>query len=96
MSRQQNSPITMIAGEALAAWRNIKADGKYADAGEAGVGITQAAAANGVPVLVRPHNHGGTCKITAAGAFSAGATLYSAADDFTLTCDWIRVAQLAA
>jgi len=80
MSRQQDSPITIIAGEALAAFRNVKVDGTYADAGYAGIGITQAAAANGAAVMVRPHNHGGTCKITAAGPFSAGATLYSAAD----------------
>lgn len=83
MSRQQDSPITLIAGEALAAYRRVKLSvGKavYADAGEPGVGVTEAAVADAGVASIRLLSHGGTFKVTAAGTFALNAILYGAAD----------------
>jgi len=83
MSQQRNSPASFTAGEAIAAFRRVKISGAtvvYADAGEVGIGVAQAAAANGATVTIRTHCHGGTFKVMAAGPFSAGATLYGAAN----------------
>jgi hypothetical protein len=83
MSRQQDSPISFVTGEAIAAYRRVKVSGStvvYADAGEAGIGVVQAYTASGGIAQVRQHDHGGTFKVMAAGVFAAGATLYGAAD----------------
>lgn len=82
MSRQQDSPITLIAGEALEAFRRVKISDStavYADSGDRGNGTVQAYTASGSPALIRMDIEG-TSKMTAAGTFSAGATLYSADD----------------
>lgn len=83
MSKQQSSPITMTTAEAIEPFRRVKISGStvvYADAGEVGIGVSQAYAASGAAVQLRTHCAGGTFKVTAAGPFSAGATLYGAAD----------------
>ncbi|HOR28493.1 MAG TPA: DUF2190 family protein [Candidatus Sumerlaeota bacterium] len=86
MSQQQGSPASFIAGEALEAYRRVKLDTGsgtnvvYADAGEAAIGVTVEKVASGDPVAVRLNKHGGTHKVTAAGSFAVGATLYGAND----------------
>jgi len=83
MSRQQDSPISLVAGEALNAFCRVKVSGTtvvYAAAGQAGIGVVQAYTASGALAAIRCHQHGGTVKVRAAGAFSAGATLYGAAN----------------
>ena len=84
MSQQCDSPKTFIAGEILAAWRRVKITAaqtvSYADCGNYGIGVTQAAAASAANVDVRLDNHGGTHKVTADGVISAGAAIYSADD----------------
>lgn len=81
--------LTLQAGEALAAHRRVKVESGtvadpvevvYADAGEQHIGTTEAAAADTTYVAVRPRNMDGSVLVTAAGAFSRGATLYGAAD----------------
>ncbi len=82
MSQQRNSPISFTAGEALEAFRRVKQSGAtvvYADAGERGIGTTQAKVANGGQALVRLDAEGSS-KMTAAGTFAAGAVLYPADD----------------
>lgn len=72
---------TFVAGEDLLAFRQVKlSSGEvvYADAGEAGIGYASTAVNDGQPVnvnLLRP-----TVKVTAAGAITAGAAVYAAAD----------------
>lgn len=86
MSQQQGSPVSFIAGEALEAYRRVKLDSGsgtnvvYADAGEAAIGVTVEKVASGDSVGVRLNKHGGTHKLTAAGTFAVGATLYGAND----------------
>jgi hypothetical protein len=82
MSKQTNVPISITAGEALAAFRCVKPFGStvvYADAGDVPVGITQAVAASGAEAVLRSFSEG-TCKVMAADSFSAGARLYVADD----------------
>jgi hypothetical protein len=82
MSKQQNSPCSFTAGEALEAFRRVKMSGAtvvYADAGERGFGTTQAYVANGGQATIRLDTEG-TAKMTAAGTFAAGATVYAADD----------------
>jgi hypothetical protein len=88
MAVQRNSPLSFVAGEALSEFRRVKIspDKKvyYADAAEAGVGVTQnpisaAELAAGVAVAVRFDTEG-TSKMTASAAISAGAKVYAAAD----------------
>jgi len=82
MSQQRNSPASFTAGEALEAFRRVKQSGAtvvYADAGERGIGTTQAYVANAGQALVRMDGEG-TSKMTAAGTFAVGATLYPADD----------------
>jgi hypothetical protein len=72
----------MTAGEDLEAFRRVKQSGAtavYADAGERGFGTTQAAVASGGQAAIRMDGDG-TSKMTAAGTFAAGATLYPADD----------------
>lgn len=87
MSTQvQNGMVAFTAGEALAAYRRVKRSSGsgssvvYADANEACIGVTQAAAASGESVTVRLLSDAGTFKVTAAGAFSVGDKLFPAAD----------------
>jgi hypothetical protein len=83
MSKQCDSPISIVTGEAINAFCRVKLSGAtviYADAGEAGIGTVQEYTANGAMACIRLHGHGGTHKVRAAGTFSAGATLYGAAD----------------
>ena len=83
MARQQDSPISMLTGEAIEAFCRVKVSGAtviYADAGQAGIGVVQEYKASGAMACIRMHEHGGTCKVRAAGAFAVGATLYGAAD----------------
>ncbi|MEN6336089.1 MAG: hypothetical protein ABFE01_17690 [Phycisphaerales bacterium] len=83
MSKQSDSPITMTTGEAIEAFRRVKISGStvvYADAGEVGIGVGEAYAASGAALAIRTWCQGGTFKGVAAGAFSAGATIYGAAD----------------
>ena len=82
MSQQRNSPVSFTAGEALEAFRRVKQSGAtvvYADSGEKGIGTNQAYAASGASACIRLDTEG-TSKMTAAGAFSAGALLYPADD----------------
>jgi len=51
-----------------------------ADAGEAGIGVTEHAAGSGDIVTVRLNNHPGTVRIVANDTFAVGATLYGADD----------------
>jgi hypothetical protein len=73
---------TLTAGEALAAYRRVKLSSNtvvYSDAGENFIGITEDAAANGAGVAVGLLG-GRTFKCVAAGAVTAGADIYGAAD----------------
>lgn len=82
MSQQRNSPASFKAGEALEAFRRVKQSGAtvvYADKGERGFGTTQAYVASDDQAAVRMDGEG-TSEMTAAGTFSAGATLYPADD----------------
>lgn len=85
MSQQFNSPISLLAGEALAVFRFVKINGTtrelvYADAADLGIGITQEGVADTIAVAVREVHHGGSFKVEAAGAFAVGDYLYHAAD----------------
>ncbi|MDD3492357.1 MAG: DUF2190 family protein [Candidatus Thermoplasmatota archaeon] len=80
---------TFLAGEALAARRNVKLSPGtitnppeviYADAGEYGIGVVQFAAALGTPVAVKLWNDSGTFEVTAAKAIAEGAVVYAAND----------------
>ena len=74
---------TFTSGEALLAKRRVKISGAtvvYADAGEEYVGVTMADCASGADVSVKLRNAPGTFEVTAAGAYSAAAALYGAAD----------------
>jgi hypothetical protein len=82
-------PVTVQAGEALAQYRRVKIESGttedppevvYADAGEAAIGVTVDAAANGDLVAIVPVNMTGLQYVTAAGAFARGAALYADAD----------------
>lgn len=82
MSVQTNNPsIAITAGEALAAYRLIQQDGTYADGDSTvdHIGVNQFAQASGEEASVRLLT-AGTCKMTAAEAITAGATVYKAAD----------------
>lgn len=74
---------TFTSGEALAIYRRVKLSAGtvvYADAGDPYIGITQEAVAITQPVNIRLRTAAGTCKVTAAGTFSAAAQLYGADD----------------
>lgn len=80
---------TFIAGEALYARRRVKIEAGttsdppevvYADAGEAAIGITEYAVADGDRVAVRLTGQSGTAEFSSSGAFSRGAMLYAADD----------------
>lgn len=77
---------TFTATEALERFRRVKLTSgsgtavEYADAGEAFIGVTEAAAALGDPVTVRLKGDYGTFRMVAAGAVVVGSTIYGAAD----------------
>ena len=85
MSQQINGPtITLTAGEDLIAFRRVKISGStvlYADAGDPGIGVVQAAVdySEDSNATIRLDN-AGTSKMMASGAISAGANVYPAAD----------------
>ena len=86
MSQQVDSPMTFTATEALAIARRVKlttSSGtavEYADQGDWFVGVTQEAAAADGLISVKDKKDGGTMKVTADGAISAGADVYGADD----------------
>ena len=82
---QDNAGLkAFTSGEALAKHCRVKFGSTkvvtYADAGEAYIGITQHACANGDPVTVKLINASGTVRIQMAGTCDAGADLYGADD----------------
>ncbi len=86
MALQRNGPeLTFVASGALDAYRRVKLHAadptmvEYAGAGEAGPYVTQEKVADGDTVTVRKLIGCGTCRVSAAGAFANGATLYPAA-----------------
>ena len=85
MSQQIEGPtITMQAGEDLIAFRRVKMSGAtvvYADAGDSGIGTVQAVVdySEDASACIRLDN-AGTSKMTADGAITAGAAVYSADD----------------
>jgi len=77
-----NSPFTLTAGAAIAAFLRVKASGRtgyLAGASDYGVGTAIEGVASGKQVTVRLWEHGGTHKCVASAAISAGAKVYAAA-----------------
>jgi hypothetical protein len=76
--------LTRTAGEALAAYRRVKLNASqqavYADADDAGIGLTKYAAASGDPVGIKLDNHPGSRKVTCSAAVDVGDILYGADD----------------
>lgn len=73
---------SFTAGAALNPFLRVKLSSGtvvVAGAGEEYIGVTQQEAASGAQVSVKLRSGSGTVKVTAAGAFSAGADLYGAA-----------------
>jgi hypothetical protein len=82
VNTNQISPITLVAGAALAANRRVKlssGQAVYSGAGEDFIGVTEQAAASGSPVSIRLIGDG-TLKAECAGAVTAYAAVYGAAD----------------
>jgi|AntRauMFilla1563_2_1112583.scaffolds.fasta_scaffold00374_11 hypothetical protein len=82
-----NSKQTFIAGEALLYGRRVKISGGtavYADATDAGHGITQHGCASGSPIGVRLFNDTGSFGFEASGAIAAFAPFF-AGDDGTIS-----------
>lgn len=82
-SYENFGPLTATTGEAVEAYRRVKFSGGvlvYADAGEAHNGVTKYAAASGELVSYWPTNWPGVIPMTAAGAITAFADIYGAAD----------------
>ena len=82
MATQSDSPKSFLAGEAIAAFLRVKAYGRtayLADATDYGIGVAQIGVAISVDVEIRLDSHGGSSKMTASGAISAGAKVYAAA-----------------
>jgi len=86
MSQFNIGSKAFVAGEELEAYRRVKlstgsgSQVEYADAGEACIGITAAKAALGEHVSVDLKSSGRTFKMVAAGAISAGGSVYGAND----------------
>ena len=77
--------IEAVAAEALAKYRLVRLSGTerqvvYADAGEAGIGVTRAATASGDPVGVVLVTKQGSLPVVASGAISLNALVYPALD----------------
>ena len=82
MTVQSDSPKSFVAGEDLTAFKRVKLamrNAWLADAADYGVGVTQEAKSSGYNIDVRMYDHGGTLKMTASGAITAGAKVYAAA-----------------
>jgi len=85
MSQQSESPKTFQAGEDLVAFRRVTISGStviYADAEHRGIGVVQAVVdySEDANANIRLDNAGGSSKMMADGAISAGATVYAADD----------------
>ncbi len=85
MATQSESPFNRLAAAALSVFRLVKLSGasvvpNTATATDEPIGVTQAAYADAATAALRDIKHGGTHKVTAAGAISAGAKIYAAAD----------------
>ena len=86
MSQQVNGPeITMQAGEDLVAFRRVKISAAtvvYADSGETGIGVVQAAVdfSENANACIRLDNPAGTSEMMAAGIIAAGGAAYAAND----------------
>jgi hypothetical protein len=85
MSQQRTSPITLQAAEDLVAFRRVTISGStivYADAEHRGIGVVQAAVdySENASACIKLDNDGGTSKMMAGGAISAGADVYAADD----------------
>lgn len=86
MGSQENrdGSKAIVAAAALLEYRRVKLDGSqnlvYAGLGEGSIGTLEGAVALGVAGAVRLWSSPGTRKMVAAGAFSAGASIYGAAD----------------
>ena len=83
MTIQSESPKSFTAGENISAWLRVKAYGRtvyLADAVDYGIGVVQETKASGYQVDVRLDNHGGSSKMTASAAITAGQKVYAAAD----------------
>jgi hypothetical protein len=80
MSQQSESPKSITSGETLAAYRRVKLSGStvvYADSGERGIGVNQAVVStSGDEATIRLDNAGGTSKMMASGAITAGVKVY--------------------
>lgn len=82
----KESPISLIAGEALAAHRLVRLHAStagtvvYADSGERAIGVTLDLKASGDKTAVALLHGGCTLKVTAAGAIAANAVVYAAND----------------
>lgn len=79
----EGSKRTFTAGAALAARRRVKLSGAsvvYAGDEEDAIGVTEFAVALGEDVTIRLINTGGTFEVEAAGAITAGGSVYAAAD----------------
>jgi hypothetical protein len=79
----EGSKRTFTAGAALEPRRRVKLSGTsvvYAGDEEDAIGVTEFRAALGEDITVRLINAGGTFEVTAAGAITAGAAIYPAAD----------------
>lgn len=105
MSQQTELVKAFTATEALARYRRVRLTDssgvavEYADAGEPAIGVTQEATAIGLAASVALLGSHRTLVMTAAGAFSAGARLYAAADgkvDDTVTGVYVGRALEAA
>ena len=82
MTTMANSPFTLTAGAAIAAFLRVKAYGRtayLAGASDYGVGTAIEGVASGKVVAVRLWEHGGSHKCVASAAITAGAKVYAAA-----------------
>ncbi len=85
MSKQSMSPMTLTGGEDLVAFRRVKISSStvvYADAADHGIGVVQNTVdiSEDAAASIRLDNAGGSSKMMASGAISAGVTCYAAAD----------------
>lgn len=82
MSRQQNSPLSMVTGGVVNAFRRVAMSGSTiieSPNSTPGIGVCQAYTASGGLAAVRMYSEG-SCKIEAAGAITAGVDVYPASD----------------
>jgi hypothetical protein len=72
--------INTTAGEALSAFRLVKQDGTYCDAGQTWLGSTELAYASGANIFLILPTDGGQIKLEASAAIASGRVVYAAAD----------------